>query len=96
MSLAENILVFGVSCSQILFLLFARSSLPPGLHAAEVTLAWDPNTEPDVAGYKVYYGSGSRNYDHVMDVGNSTNCVVTGLELGRTYYFAATAVNTAT
>jgi len=30
-----------------------------------------------------------------MDVGNFTDCVVTGLELGRTYYFAATAVNTA-
>jgi hypothetical protein len=30
-----------------------------------------------------------------MDVGNSTTCVVTGLEQGRTYYFAATAVNAA-
>jgi len=28
-------------------------------------------------------------------VGNSTSCVVAGLEQGRTYYFAATAVNTA-
>ena len=67
----------------------------PALHAAEVTLAWDQNTEPDVAGYKVYYGLESRNYDYVMDVGDTTSCVVTGLELGRTYYFAATAVNTA-
>jgi hypothetical protein len=30
-----------------------------------------------------------------MDVGNSTSCVVIGLEQGQTYYFAATAVNTA-
>jgi hypothetical protein len=65
------------------------------VHAAEVNLAWDQNTEPDVAGYRVYYGLGSRNYDHVMEVGNCTSCVVTGLEQGRTYYFAATAVNTA-
>jgi hypothetical protein len=64
-------------------------------HAGEVNLAWDPNAEPDVAGYRVYYGLGSRNYDLVMDVGNCASCVVTGLEQGRTYYFAATAVNTA-
>ena len=78
-----------------LFLLFCACLTPSAGHAAEVNLTWDPNTEPDVAGYKVYYGLGSRNYDHVMDVGNSTICVVTGLEQGRTYYFAATAVNTA-
>src|SRR5512137_895255 len=77
------------------FLLLCAILTPSAVHAAEVNLAWDPNTEPDVAGYKVYYGLGSRNYDHVMDVGNSTSCVVTGLEQGRTYYFAATAVNTA-
>jgi fibronectin type 3 domain-containing protein len=64
-------------------------------HAGEVNLAWDPNTEPDLAGYRVYYGLGSRNYDRVLNVGNCTSCVVTGLEQGRTYYFAATAVNTA-
>ncbi len=78
-----------------LLLLLCAILTPSAAHAAEVNLAWDPNTEPDLAGYKVYYGLGSRNYDHVMDVGNSTSCVVTGLEQGRTYYFAATAVNTA-
>jgi hypothetical protein len=78
-----------------LFLLFCAFFTPSVVHAAEVNLAWDPNVEPDVAGYKVYYGLGSRNYDHVMDVGNFTSCVVTGLDQGRTYYFAATAVNTA-
>ena len=77
------------------FLLLCAFFTPSVVHAGEVNLAWDPNTEPDVAGYKVYYGLGSRNYDHVMDVGNCTSCVVTGLEQGRTYYFAATAVNTA-
>jgi len=77
------------------FLLLCAILTPSAVHAAEVNLAWDPNTEPDLAGYKVYYGLGSRNYDHVMELGNTTSCVVTGLEQGRTYYFAATAVNTA-
>jgi len=78
-----------------LLLLLCAILTPSAAHAAEVNLAWDPNTEPDLAGYKVYYGLGSRNYDYVMDVGNCTSCVVVGLEQGRTYYFAATAVNTA-
>jgi len=76
-----------------LFLLLCACFTLSASHAAEVNLAWDPNTEPDLAGYRVYYGVGSRNYDHVIDVGNCSSCVVTGLELGRTYYFAATAVN---
>jgi len=32
------------------FLLF-----PPGIIAADFTLAWDPNQEEDLAGYKIYY-----------------------------------------
>jgi len=77
------------------FLLLCAIFIPAAAHAAEVSLAWDPNAEPDLAGYRVYYGLGSRNYDKVMEVGSSTSCVVTGLEQGRTYYFAATAVNAA-
>jgi len=77
------------------FLLLCAFLSQSVVHAGEIKLAWDPNTDPDVAGYRVYYGLGSRNYDQVMDVGNCTSRVVTGLVQGRTYYFAATAVNTA-
>jgi fibronectin type 3 domain-containing protein len=77
------------------FLLLCAFFSQSVVHAGEVNLAWDPNTEPDVAGYRVYYGLESRNYDSVLEIGNGTSCVVTGLEQGRTYYFAATAVNTA-
>ena len=78
-----------------LFLLLLTVFNSSAVLASEVTLAWDPNAEPDLAGYRVYYGTASRNYDRVMEVGSCTSCVVTGLEQGRTYYFAATAVNTA-
>jgi fibronectin type 3 domain-containing protein len=67
----------------------------------EVTLQWDPpdmNTDgtpcTDLAGYKVYYGKTSRNYDKWIDVGNVTTYKVTGLGAGCTYYFAATAYDT--
>jgi hypothetical protein len=61
---------------------------------AQVTLAWDRNTESNVAGYKIYYGTGSRVYNWFIDVGNVTSHTVTGLTDGSTYYFAATAYDT--
>jgi hypothetical protein len=36
------------------------------VHAAQVTLAWDRNAEQNVEGYKVYYGTASRDYDWFM------------------------------
>jgi hypothetical protein len=77
------------------FVLFSMVFIPSAVCAGEVNLVWDPNTEPDIAAYRIHYGLRSRTYDQVMDVGNCTSCVVPGLEEGQTYYFAATAVNTA-
>ena len=62
--------------------------------AAEVTLAWDSNPESDIAGYKIYYGFQSRVYSYVIDVGNWTSCVISGLELGHIYFCALTAYDT--
>jgi hypothetical protein len=61
--------------------------------ATQATLAWDPNGEPDLLGYRLYYGTQSGVYDHIIDVGNVVTYTVTGLELGRTYFFAVTAYN---
>ena len=59
--------------------------------ATEVTLAWDPNIEEDLAGYIVYYGTSSRDYTHDVDIGNHTSCTISGFEDGITYFFAVTA-----
>jgi len=61
----------------------------------QITLVWDPNTEPDLEGYKCYYGLVSRDYEHTVVVGNETICTVTDLKPGETYCFAVTAYNTA-
>jgi len=61
--------------------------------AASVTLAWNPNSEPDLAGYRVYYGKASRSYESVIDVGSQTTYTISGLEDGKTYYFAVKAYN---
>jgi len=58
-----------------------------------VSLQWDANSEPDVAGYKIYYGTNSGIYFVSIDVGNVTTTTVGNLKPGITYYFAATAYN---
>ncbi len=64
---------------------------PVDTYGAEVSLAWDANNEPDLAGYNIYYGTASANYSHRIDVGNVTEYTVVDLDDGGTYYFAATA-----
>jgi hypothetical protein len=59
--------------------------------AAQVTLAWDPNTESDLGGYRVHYGTANGNYTVHTDVHNVTTSSVTELTAGQTYYFAVTA-----
>jgi hypothetical protein len=71
----------------ILFLTYLLSAAT----AAEVSLAWDANTEPDLDGYKIYYGLASGNYGAPVDVGNVEQHTLTGLDEGKTYYLAATA-----
>ena len=72
--------------------LLCLALFPPQLTASALTLAWDPNAEPDLAGYKVYYGTESGMYGFVLDVGNVTQYTVTGLEPETQYYFSLTAM----
>jgi hypothetical protein len=60
-----------------------------------VTLAWDPNSEPDIAGYRVYYGFSSQNYVYKIDVGTATATTIGNLGPGTQYFFAVTAYNLA-
>ena len=60
------------------------------LASGMVTLAWNPSTNPTVAGYNVYYGGASGIYTNVVSAGNATNITISGLVAGLTYYFAAT------
>jgi hypothetical protein len=63
-------------------------------HSAQVTLSWDPNSESDLGGYRIYYGTGTRTYNWFVDVGKVTTHTITGLADGSTYYFTATAYDT--
>jgi hypothetical protein len=59
-----------------------------------ITLAWDSSNDPNVAGYKIYYGTATGSYDHSIDVGNVTTHHLTGLTKGQTYYIVTTSYDT--
>jgi uncharacterized repeat protein (TIGR01451 family) len=56
-----------------------------------IRLAWDPNTEPDLAGYLVRYGTAAQVYTDFIDVGNVTSYDVVDLPADTTFYFIVTA-----
>jgi hypothetical protein len=57
----------------LLLLFFIIFSIPSFTFAAKaLTLAWDPNTETDLAGYKFYQGTTSGSFGPSVDVGNNT------------------------
>jgi hypothetical protein len=70
---------------------------PPAPQVNMATLTWDPPTTnadgtplTDLAGYKIYYGTLTRNYTKVINVGNVTTYTIENLNPD-TYYFAVTA-----
>ena len=67
----------------------------PEAYGLQATARWNANPEADIAGYKVHYGTASRNYTKMIDAGKQTTCTIPDLVDGNVYYFAATAYDTA-
>lgn len=65
-----------------------------GTTGGAISLTWDSNTDPDLGGYRIYYGTASGVYSHSTDVGNVTSFTLTGLTKGQTYFIVATAYDT--
>lgn len=69
--------------------------LPAIAFAATIQVNWNPNTEEDLAGYRLYVGTASGQYGEPIDVGNVTEHVMEITpQHGATYYFALTAYDT--
>ncbi len=84
----------------ILASLTASAQLPPmpvsePHESATVTVGWGANTEANLAGYKVHWGTASRSYStNAFVPAPATQLAISNLT-GGTYYFAVTALNTA-
>ena len=59
--------------------------------AGTISLEWDPVSDADLAGYKIYYGTAPNAYTSVVDVGNLTHYRLTGLSDCQQYSFAVKA-----
>jgi len=68
--------------------------LPANSLANYLTLSWDLNTVPDLAGYQVYYGTASREYVYSIDVGDIIVYRLDDFLDGVTYFIAVTAYDT--
>jgi len=64
--------------------------------ATQVSLEWAPNTEPDLAGYRVFYREQSQSYDYANPSweGTDTYCTIYNLDETKTYCFVTRAFDT--
>ena len=74
-------------CAFLTLLILAASA--PAAHPFQAGIAWDAAAGSNVAGYKVYYGTSSRDYTSVVNAGAQTSVTLTNLTDGETYYVAA-------
>ena len=61
-----------IAASLSLLAVYFSLLLPTAAFAADVTLAWDANSESDLEGYFLYYGTANGIYTGKVDVGNNT------------------------
>jgi hypothetical protein len=77
------------------FLAICLALAAPARASQSVSLAWNPESDPNVAGYAVYLGTTNGAYTSRFDVGTNIQITVTGLTEGTTNYFAIAAYNSA-
>ena len=61
--------------------------------ARSTTIEWIPPSDPDLAGFKIYWGPAPGDYREVREVEVASRCRVGPLSPGR-YYFSVTAYDT--
>lgn len=72
-------------------LLSSPSSLIGFSDDGSITVAWSPSSTPDVAGYKIYYGTTSGSYSNVIDAAGGIYHEITGLDNSLTYFITLTS-----
>ena len=72
-------------------------AIPAGLNAVtaaeNIELVWDRNTEPDLAGYRLYRAIGDGKLEKIADIQNAPSYSDRKLEPGKRYRYAVSAVD---
>jgi hypothetical protein len=69
----------------------STSDLARSAEKGSITIAWDPNSESNLGGYKVFCGTSPGKYTYSVNVGKVTKYTLTNLVKGKTYYIAVVA-----
>jgi chitodextrinase len=72
------------------------AALTASAHLASATnlrFGWNASSDPNVAGYKLSYGTASGHYSTTLNAGKTTSATVSSLSPGATYYFVVSAYN---
>lgn len=73
----------------------APSGLTISVAVSSVELVWDRNTEPDLAGYRVYRATGAGAFEKIADVSQIPSYSDHSVEHGKTYRYAVLAFDLA-
>ena len=73
----------------------STASPSPTPSTRTVTFTWEASMSPEAIGYKIFWGTGSHNYQYVRDVNNSLRASLT-LSQSKDYYVAVAAYSMTT
>ncbi|SDW99532.1 PKD repeat-containing protein [Thiocapsa roseopersicina] len=76
----------------MLFMLISVLAMSANAAASDLTLAWNWVADSRVTGYELHYGEASGAYSKSLQSATNSQAV-SGLEAGKTYYFAVKAFN---
>ena len=79
---------------KIIILSLTLIIIPQISYSASLQLTWNANSEGDLAGYKVYYGTSPDSLGTTINVGKVTQYELTGLSAGQIYYVTVSAYDT--
>ena len=83
--------IHGMQVAILPWLLVAAWATSPASAATVVRLAWDANSESDLAGYRLHYGTSPGVYNQTRDAGTDTSFEIWSLDPNTTYYFVVHA-----
>jgi hypothetical protein len=84
------------ACKYFLLFIFLFFCFVTSGYAMDVTLQWRPNSEPDLAGYRVFCREEGQSYNYTNPSweGTNTTCTIHDLDKIKTYSFVTRAFDT--